>query len=67
MRIKGPNESCDHKWTLVVAVFRRPTPGALHPSGSLPREEGSSGRNKPEDGTIRSSKCPPLHLGTEHY
>lgn len=30
MRIKGPNESCDHKWTLVVAVFRRPTPGALH-------------------------------------
>lgn len=67
MRIKGPNESCDHKWTLVVAVFRRPAPGASTLVAlSVPREEGCSGTSQPGDGTIRSLKCP-LPLSTEHY
>lgn len=28
MRIVGPNESCDQKWTWLMAVFGRPTLGA---------------------------------------
>ena len=47
MRIKGPNESCDHKWSWMVAVIR-PTPGVLHPEALfIPGTEGWSGRNQP--------------------
>ena len=47
MRIKGPNESCDHKWSWMAAVIRRPTPGVLHPE-ALFMPAGKAGLGRPK-------------------
>lgn len=69
MRIKGPNESRDHKWSWMVAVIRRPTPGVLYPEALFHAQKGRLVWEEPaEDDTSRGLKRPPhLPLGTEHY
>lgn len=69
MRIKGPNESCDLKWTWMVAVFRRPTPGVLHTEDLFLCPERMTGLGgTSQGGHHQKFKCPPpLRLGTGCY